>query len=90
MEVYLITLKTNLYGLSSSATGRLLTNEEVYNNEIFTNISARANGKDYYIGSVSENEIVEFVGFDGGVNGSCFDCDPRGVRPVIIVPMSEL
>lgn len=84
VEGYLTNLKG--YGLPSTSTGRLLSVEETLDTGIFPNKAARANGKEYFIGSASENTITELIGTDGSINGSCYDCQPLGVRPVIIVP----
>ena len=89
VEGYLITLKTSTYGLPSSATGRILYYDEANDTSIFANSTARANGKDYWLGSASDNYNVRVVVSRGNTrNSSSFGSGSR-VRPVIIIPTSD-
>ena len=89
VEGYLETLKTATYGLPSSATGRLLYCDEANDTTMFANSTARKNGKGYWLGSASNGYDVRLVStsgnFDSNGYGSSF-----GVRPVIIIPTSDL
>ena len=89
VEGYLTTLKTATYGLPSSATGRLLYYDEANDTSIFANDSARANGKNYWLGSVHNNERVMYVWEVGQLDLIGF-WDNSVVRPVIIIPTSDL
>ncbi len=89
VEGYLETLKTTTYGLPSSATGRLLYYDEAYDTSMFVNDEARANGESYWLGSAQTSTKVMFVFRGGGFNNSYYD-NSYGVRPVIIIPTSDL
>ena len=103
VDGYLETLKTETYGLPSSATGRLLTNEEAMDTSIFADNNARSNGKSYWLGSANLNNQMRSVwgtyfntpsqpNNAGSVVGTTYSMTAFkfGVRPVIIIPTSDL
>ena len=89
VEGYLSMLKTETYGFMESASGRLLTNEEASDTSIFTDNSSRAIGEAYWLASANGIERIGSVRVDGNISNTPANYS-SGVRPVIIVPTSDL
>ena len=90
VEGYTSDLKT-IYGMPSSITGRLLSFEEASDSTIFPDNDSRANGKIYWLGTVTGSIDAESVCADGQLHNPYFNYQNNyGVRPVIIVPKEEL
>ena len=87
VEGYLRTLKTDMYDLPLSATGRLLSDAE-QNRTHFSSFSGII-GTWFWVGTVSGDQRVFNVGSDGLGSASHYS-NTHCVRPVIIVPMSDL
>lgn len=97
VDGYVSGLKT-VYGAPSTITGRLLTYEEASNTSIFSDNDVRKSNKTYWLGSVSGSGVRYGVNFAtavwtvslvGTIEWESYDLN-YGVRPVIIVPTSDL
>lgn len=89
VEGYLTMLKTETYGFAESASGRLLTNEEASDTSIFTDNSSRAIGKAYWLASANGMDRIGSIGVNGDISNTPSNYS-SGVRPVIVVPTSDL
>ena len=81
----------SIYGLSSTISGRLLSFEEAKDIEMFADDDARANGKIYWLGTVTGSIDAKSVCADGSLNNPYFNYQNNyGIRPIIIIDMADL
>lgn len=88
VDGYLATLKTEIYGLPATATGRLLTYEEA--SSLSSSIARGGGLYGYWLGSAKSFNNAWHMKTDGTFDNASYTDPTSSVRPIIIIPTSDI